>query len=133
MRHAVLADTGPLYAAVDSHDEHHHRAVRELQNLASARRDVVTAFPTLLEAYSLVLLRLGPQIASGWLAEMTETPLLNPTVEDYQLAFGRLRLLPDQEITLFDATLAALATRLKLEVWTYDHHFDVMRVPVWRG
>lgn len=43
-----------------------------------------------------------------------------------------LSALPDQAITLFDATLAVLASRLKLEVWTYDHHFDVMRAKVWR-
>jgi predicted nucleic acid-binding protein len=133
MRRAVLADTGPLYAAVDPHDEHHDRAVRELQNLASEKREVLTAFPTLFEAYSLVVSRLGPKVAMGWLAEMAETALLNPTVEDYRAAFARLRLLPDQQITLFDAALAVLATRLELEVWTYDHHFDVMRVPVWRG
>jgi predicted nucleic acid-binding protein len=40
--------------------------------------------------------------------------------------------LPDQSITLVDATLAALATRMGLDVWTYDHHFDVMRVGIWR-
>jgi hypothetical protein len=28
--------------------------------------------------------------------------------------------------------VATLAGRLGLEVWTYDHHFDVMRVAVWR-
>jgi hypothetical protein len=44
----------------------------------------------------------------------------------------KLSLLPDQSITLFDATLAALASRLKIEVWTYDHHFDIMRAKVWR-
>jgi predicted nucleic acid-binding protein len=33
---------------------------------------------------------------------------------------------------LFDATVAVLAQRTGSQVWTYDHHFDVMRVPVWR-
>lgn len=28
--------------------------------------------------------------------------------------------------------VATLALRLGLEVWTYDHHFDVMSVAVWR-
>jgi predicted nucleic acid-binding protein len=44
----------------------------------------------------------------------------------------RVHALPDQRITLFDATIAAVAANLGLEVWTYNHHFDVMRVPVWR-
>ncbi len=45
----------------------------------------------------------------------------------YRSELSRIR-----RITLVDATVAALALRLGLEVWTYDHHFDVMRVPVWR-
>ena len=39
---------------------------------------------------------------------------------------------PDQSITLFDATLAILASRLQMPVWTYDHHFDAMQASVWR-
>jgi hypothetical protein len=62
MRSAVLADSGPLYAAVDPDDAYHPQAQREL----------------------------------------------------------------------FNATLAVLAARLGVAVWTYDHHFDIMRVEVWR-
>jgi predicted nucleic acid-binding protein len=129
---AVLADAGPLYAAVDPHDARHRRAAQELRKLASEKRDILITLPTLLETYSLVLFRLGTKIASGWLSEMADAALVNPTSEDYRVAFSRLRLLPDQRITLFDAVAATVATRLGLEVWTYDHHFDVMRVGVWR-
>jgi len=31
MTHGVLADAGPLYAAVDPEDAHHKRAAREMQ------------------------------------------------------------------------------------------------------
>jgi predicted nucleic acid-binding protein len=58
---------------------------------------------------------------------------MNPTDEDYRQAIARVRALSDQRITLVDAILATVALRLKLKVWTYDHHFGVMRVPVWRG
>jgi len=132
MTHAVLADAGPLYAVVDPQDARHGRATEELRKLAGERRDILITFPTLLETYSLVLLRLGTKIAAGWLTEMADAALVNPTSEDYRLAFARLRSLADQRITLFDAVTAAVATRLGLEVWTYDHHFDVMRVGVWR-
>jgi predicted nucleic acid-binding protein len=57
---------------------------------------------------------------------------VNLTAEDYTRGFMTVRTLADQRISLVDATLAALASRMELEVWTYDHHFDVMRVPVWR-
>jgi predicted nucleic acid-binding protein len=132
MTRAVLADTGPLYAANDEGDAHHQRALRELQALGGARRDVLIPYPILLEAYSLLLFRLGRDAASHWLTEIADAALVNPTPEDYRQALATIRVLADQPITLFDATVAALATRLGLPVWTYDHHFDLMRVAVWR-
>lgn len=132
MMRAVLADIGPLYAAVDPHDARHEQAIRELSKLGDEKHQVVVAYPTLLEAYTMVLYRLGKNVASNWLSEIGETTMINPTPEDYRDAFARLRALGDEDITLFDATVAALAIRMGLEVWTYDHHFDVMRVPVWR-
>jgi predicted nucleic acid-binding protein len=132
MIRAVLADTGPLYAANDQADEHHQRALRELKELARDRRNVLIAYPILLEAYSLVLFRFGSWAASGWLTEVAEASFVNPTAEDYGRAFNTVHALADQHITLVDATVAALASRLRVEVWTYDHHFDVMRIPVWR-
>lgn len=132
MIRAVLADTGPLYAANDEGDAHHQRALRELKELAGDRREVLIPYPILLEAYSLLLFKLGRSGASGWLAEVADASFVNPTPEDYGRGLATVRALADQSITLVDATLAALATRLALDVWTYDHHFDVMRVPVWR-
>jgi len=133
MRRAVIADTGPLYAAVDPDDSYHQRAHRELQRLARDRYRIIVLYPTLLESYSLVLYRLGTRIASRWLEEiLIGSTLANPSPEDYLDAARRIASLPDQSITMFDATTAALATRLSAQVWTYDHHFDVMRSRVWR-
>lgn len=133
MKRAILADTGPLYAAVDPDDEHHARAQREIKRLAHDRREVMLAYPTLLEAYTLVLYRLGKQVASILLNDtLAGAALINPTPEDYRGAATKLTDLGDQSITLFDATVAVLATRLGIEVWTYDHHFDIMHATVWR-
>jgi predicted nucleic acid-binding protein len=132
MREAVLADTGPLYAAVDPHDLHHRRALQELEQLARSRREVMVSFSTLLETHSLVMRRLGRQIAQKWLAEMSAAALVNPNPDDYRQAAARLRTFADQPITLFDATVAALALRMGVQVWTYDHHFDMMHVSIWR-
>lgn len=132
MTRAVIADTGPLYAAVDPDDAHHKRAGKELDRLAREKRGVVVAYPTLLEAYTLVLFRLGKSVASRWLSDMADAPLVNPSAEDYRQATIKIRAFSDQPITLFDATVAALSLRLDLQVWTYDHHFDLMRVKVWR-
>jgi predicted nucleic acid-binding protein len=132
MIRAVLADTGPLFAANDEGDAHHQRALRELKELARDRREVLIPYPILLEAYSLLLFKLGTSAALGWLAEVAGASLVNPTPEDYGRAFTTVRALSDQPISLADASVAALASRLGLEVWTYDHHFDAMRIPVWR-
>jgi len=132
MREAVLADTGPLYAATDPTDVHHRRSLSELQRLARNRREVLVSSPILLEAYSLVRRRFDQSTAFGWLTEIGEATLVNPTPEDYRQAMAKVQTYADQPITLFDATLAVLALRLGLQVWTYDHHFDAMRVPVWR-
>jgi predicted nucleic acid-binding protein len=132
MIRGVLADTGPLYAANDEGDAHHPLALRQLKELARDRREVLVAYPILLEAYSLLLCKLGRHAASAWLAEVSDASFLNPAPEDYARGLTMVQALPDQSITLVDATLAALATSLGLDVWTYDHHFDVMRVGIWR-
>ena len=130
----VLADTGPLYAAIDPDDQYHSRAQRELRELAQGGFTVLLAYPTLLETYTLVRYRLGHATAKSWAGEITAgTVLINPTVEDYGMALTKVIAYPDQAITLFDGVLAVLAERLGHPVWTYDYHFDVMRLPVWRG
>ncbi len=132
MRQVVLADTGPLYAAADPDDAHHQRARRELRRLAGEKREVIVAYPTLSEAYTLVLYRLGKEAASGWLNDvLSGVALVNPTPQDYHEAMKKLLAFADQPITLFDATVAVLGGRLGVEVWTYDHHFDLMRAAVW--
>lgn len=133
MIRAVLADSGPLYAVADEGDKHHHEALRQWQELDREGRGVLVSYPILLEAHRLVLSRLGTKAALEWLAEALDAPLVNPAPEDYSQACAIVRLLTNQPISLTDATVAALSMRLKVEVWTYDHHFDVMRIPVWRG
>lgn len=132
MIRAVLADTGPLYAAVDPHDARHKHALADLRKLDREKREVVVPYPIMFEAYTMVLHRLGRNAAADWLTDMANAVLVNPTPEDYRRAVAKIGALADQSITLFDAIVAALAKRLELEVWTYDHHFDVMRIGVWR-
>ncbi len=84
----------------------------------------------MLETYHLVLRRLTLADAHDWLVETTAAArLVNPSPEDYRLAGERVRRYRDQAITLF---VAVLSEHLDLQVWTYDHHFDVMGVNVWR-
>jgi predicted nucleic acid-binding protein len=132
MKRAVLADTGPLYAAADIDDAHHRRALAELNRLAHEKREVLVAYPILCEAYTLVLFRLGKAAASSWLNDVLRgVSMVNPVPEDYLDARRKLAAFVDQPITLFDAVVAVMGKRLSVEVWTYDHHFELMRASVW--
>lgn len=134
MRGAVLADTGPLYAALDPTDDNHRRAQRDIQRLSEEGLGVSVTYPTLCEGYSLVLHKLGPERARSWLGEVRGyASLLNPTPESYRVAAERVLGYRDQRLSLFDALAAIVSEQRSLAVWTYDHHFDVMGVEVWRG
>jgi predicted nucleic acid-binding protein len=129
----VLADTGPLYAALDPSDDNHDRAQRDIERLDSEGLGVAVAYTTLCECYSLVLYKLGIEVARGWLMEVQErASLVNPSPEDFGEATALLRGYGDQALSLFDVVAAALSRRLGLSIWTYDHHFDVVRAEVWR-
>jgi predicted nucleic acid-binding protein len=132
MNRAVLADTGPLYAAVDPDDQYHARAQAELADLIANGWQVAVTLPTAFEAYSLILYRLGIDAAHRWLDDLTAstTPLI-PTVADAAAAFALVRRYPDQDLTLFDALLAVASKRLTAMVWTYDAHFDMLRAERW--
>ena len=133
MRGVVLADTGPLYAAQDPDDAHHRRSQDELARLRTQNLKVVVPYPILLESYSLVLRKLGIREAHAFLTQSVSTSILtNATTEDYQDASARVFPYQDQDITLFDTVLAAMSDRLEASIWTFDHHFDALRVDVWR-
>lgn len=130
----VLVDTGVLYALSDRRDQHHQRASQEAERLERAGAELLLCYSTLLESYTLVLFRLGQQVAQRWLAEVTHgLGTLNANADDYQAAQQVVQRYPDQRITLFDAVLAVLAERLDLAIWTFDADFDILRAKVWRG
>jgi predicted nucleic acid-binding protein len=55
-----------------------------------------------------------------------------PDGDDLDEAMELVRRYRDQPLTLFDAILAVLARRSDIPIWTYDHHFDLIRIAVWR-
>ena len=133
MRLGVIADTGPLYAAIDRSDNYHRRAQSELTRLSQEQFDILIAFPTLFETYTLILRRLGRHTSFRWLKEIRNgSTIVAPRLEDYREAYEKVLRYSDQSISLFDALVSVLAGRAKIPVWTYDHHFDVMRSRVWR-
>jgi predicted nucleic acid-binding protein len=133
IRRLALADTGPLYAAIDTDDQHHRRATEEADELVEDGWTIAVAYPTLFEAYSLVYQRLGLGAAHLFVREIRERAgVLVPSSDDFARACGVPPSFPDQRLSLFDSLLAVMSDRLGAPVWTFDSHFDVMRTPVWR-
>jgi predicted nucleic acid-binding protein len=133
VRKTVLADTSPLYAALDPSDNNHDRAREDIEYLNAEGIGVIVGNTTLCECYSLILYKLGIRAAHNWLRDLRDhATLVNPTPEDFEEAADLVRSYQDQALSMFDTVTAALSRRLGLPVWTYDHHFDVMRVEVWR-
>ncbi len=130
----VLADAGPLYAAVDPDDQYHGRARRELASLNDQHVAVAVPYPTFAETFTLVLYRLGPRRAVRFGEELTAgAALLNPSPADYSQAFSRLASRRDLPVSLFEGVTAIRAERLGVEVWTYDEHFHALGTRVWGG
>ena len=133
MRHSILVDTGPLYALADRSDNYHKQACKEFSTLEKNQYRITLVYPTMMEAYTLIMRYLGLKYAHQWLDSFIHgSALLNPTPTDYQHAAQQISKYHDQEITLFDAVLATISNQLQVPVWTYDSDFDVMGIRVWR-
>jgi predicted nucleic acid-binding protein len=131
---SVLADTGPLYAAVDTDDGQHTRAHHDLVRLVDENIDVVVAGSTLLECYTLVVQRLGPAVARRWLNEIESgAQIIQPSLDDLTAAADLVRnhSQGDNSLTMFDAVFVVLSNRLSIPLWTYDDRFVGMQVGVW--
>ena len=129
----ILADTGPLYAQAMRRDGEHARAVRELKALEAQGYRLLLSQPIILETHKLLLRRNQPPYAYDYTLALTERfHTVNPQSEDYDAGLNIIGRSEDQPLSLFDATLAALATRLALPIWTFDHHFDILNTEVWR-
>ena len=133
MNRGILADAGPLYAAVDRDDQYHFRALGDLDRITRERRPIVIAYSTLVEGQGLIMRRLGIGASTRWLAQVVrDVVLVNPEPEHYLAAVMLLGNHTDQRLTLADAVLAVMSRDLALPVWTFDHHFDILQASVWR-
>jgi predicted nucleic acid-binding protein len=133
VRKAVLADTSPLYSALDPSDDDHDRAREDMERLNAEGIGIMVAYTTLCECYSVILYKLGIGAAHGWLREVRDhASLINLTPADFEEAADLVATYQDQALSMFDGVTASLSRRLGLPVWTYDHHFDVVWVEVWR-
>jgi len=109
----ILVDTGPLYAMADRDDDWHDRVVEFLE---SSRDEFVIPVTVLPEAAYLLASHLGPEaeqklIQSAVHGEMAIEEL---THQDLRRALELLRRYEDARIGLVDATVVAIAERLRI-------------------
>lgn len=129
----VLADTGPLYAMVDRSDQHHEQTRRDIAELSRRGTRILIADSTLLETHRLILQNLGIARSRTWL-QQTRASLDRVVLDlqDYERAVGVILRFDDQDLTLFDTLLFAVSERRSIPIWTYDHHFDILRANRWQ-
>lgn len=122
----AIADTGPLYAAVDADDPDHDRARDSLE-----RGDLRLVVPTLVlaEVTYLVGTRLGPIAEARFLRGVASFDVEAPATEDWSRMAELVEQYADFPLGGTDASVVALAERLGTDVViTLDRrHFGAIR------
>lgn len=128
----VLLDTGPVYGLLDPRDQYHAEARALFGRFQAEAVPVRLAYPALLETHRLMLSRGDVPRAHGRiLAVKGRSPVSYPVAADGDAAYATLKRFGDQRISLTDATIAAMAVRLGLQVATFDRrHFGLMGAEV---
>jgi predicted nucleic acid-binding protein len=124
----ILVDTGPLYAMADRDDDWHHRVVRFLERSREALAVPVTVLP---EAAYLLMTHLGPEAERKLIQSVVsgEMAVEELTLQDLRRTLELLRRYEEARIGFVDATVVAIAERLKISrILTTDRRdFSLVR------
>ncbi len=125
---ALVLDTGPVVALLDS-DDRDHRRCAEL--LTGSNEDLVIPTPVLVEIDYWVIKLAGPDPWAEFVAEITDGVfrLEHPTEGDLARCAELERQYADLDLGLVDASVIAVCERMgEKKVATLDHrHFSVVR------
>lgn len=124
----ILVDTGPLYAMADRDDSWHHRVVRFLER---SRDELVVPVTVLPEAAYLLAAHLGAEAEMKLVESVVngELAVEELALQDLRRALELLRRYEDARIGFVDATVVAIAERLKVtRILTTDRRdFSLVR------
>jgi len=124
----ILVDTGPLYAMADRDDDWHLRIVRFLER---SRDELVVPVTVLPEAAYLLAAHLGPEAERKLVQSIVsgEMAVEELTLQDLRRTLELLRRYEDAQIGFVDATIVAMAERLKIvRILTTDRRdFSLVR------
>jgi predicted nucleic acid-binding protein len=119
----TLVDTSAVYALLDRDDANHRKAVTILRSLPRRGLTPVLSNFIVAESHALLLSRLGPEIARGWLIKQV-WPIEPITAVDEKKAREIIERYEDKTFSYTDATSFALMERLELkEAFAFDAHF----------
>ena len=125
---SIIVDTGPLYAIADRDDDWHHRTVRFLE---TNHEDMIVPASVLPEAAYLLLTHLGPAAERQLVQSVMhgEFAVEDLTNADYRRTLELLRRYESARIGFVDATVVAVAERLKIpRILTTDRRdFSILR------
>ena len=110
----ILVETGPLYAMAYRDDDWHHRTVRFLQ---LSRDEVIIPVTILPEAAYLLAAHLGAKAEQRLVQSIVdgEMEVEELTIPDLLRSLELMRRYEDAQIGFVDATVVAVAERLKLQ------------------
>ncbi|HSR52785.1 MAG TPA: PIN domain-containing protein [Acidobacteriota bacterium] len=124
----LVADTGPLYALADAGDPE-HEATRKF--LESRPQTLIVPSPVVPEVCYLLHKHLGEKAERLFQASLLNEELIleNPSRQDLARVLEILEQYSDAGFGFVDATVMAMAERLKTDsVLTLDHrHFSIFR------
>ncbi len=122
----VVADTGVVFALLDS-DDAHHGAVRAL--FAEDPQDWILPWAILPEVDYLVATRLGARVHRAWLDDLAQGAFEVQWGKDgdLPLANALVRRYESLEMGLVDAVVMVMAERLGADIATLDlRHFGAV-------
>jgi len=121
----LLLDTGALYALADADDAWHGR-MRDF--LARERQTLLTPSTVIPEAAYLIRSRLGPRIEEKFVESLAAGEIVVENLSQADLARCAQLLGQYEFLGLVDASLVAVAERLKLKALVTTDRRDFRRV-----
>ena len=118
---AIIADTGALLALIDRDDKHHQPMVHFVTN---SQETFIVPSPIVTELCYMLVEHISTEAEITFLRALTnrEMVLEHFTLNDLNRAIEILEQYRDAELGMVDATVMAMAERMKIKtILTVDH------------
>ena len=122
----VLVDSAAYFALTDQRSLDHERSIAVRAQLIDRRRHLFTTNFIIAETHSLILNRLGRDLAAQVVETIdnSETTIVRVSAADERRAREIITVYDDRDYSLIDATSFAVMERLRIRTaFTFDRHF----------